>query len=349
MSSLLEQAIIDATALKEAALKNAESAVLEKYAPEVKTAVESLLEQEVDPMADPMAMGAPPADMGMETDVDAPLAATDGEEMCPCPDDGEEQEIEVNFAELEKMISGDQEPAEDQQDLAAAIPVQEEIELSEDVLDALLSEVGNDCTAENDDGQEQEELEESDASDENLEESLEDIIEKMVVDMASRKTGWLGAAEGEIAHEAELELARRQSTEFKEENAALKKAVADLQEKLTKYEATFSQVKTKLEETNLTNARLLYANRILNSSSLNERQKNKIVEAISKAGSVKEAKVIYETLQDTVGSAPDRRGPQSLREAVTRPSSIMSLRENRNRQNSDPQAERMQILAGIKK
>ena len=32
MSSMLEQAIIDATALKEAALKNAEAEIVEKYA-----------------------------------------------------------------------------------------------------------------------------------------------------------------------------------------------------------------------------------------------------------------------------------------------------------------------------
>ena len=36
MSSLLEQAIIDATALKEAALKNAEAQVLERYSTDVK-------------------------------------------------------------------------------------------------------------------------------------------------------------------------------------------------------------------------------------------------------------------------------------------------------------------------
>ena len=43
MSSMLEQAIIDATALKEAAIKNAEAAIIEKYAPEVKRSVETLL------------------------------------------------------------------------------------------------------------------------------------------------------------------------------------------------------------------------------------------------------------------------------------------------------------------
>ena len=47
MSSMLEQAIVDATALKEAALKNAESALIERYAPEIKSAVDSLLEQEL--------------------------------------------------------------------------------------------------------------------------------------------------------------------------------------------------------------------------------------------------------------------------------------------------------------
>ncbi len=36
MSSLLEEAIVDARALKEAALKNAENVVLEKYSGEVK-------------------------------------------------------------------------------------------------------------------------------------------------------------------------------------------------------------------------------------------------------------------------------------------------------------------------
>ena len=45
---MLEQAIIDAKALKEAALKNAETAIIEKYQDEVRTAVENLLEQEED-------------------------------------------------------------------------------------------------------------------------------------------------------------------------------------------------------------------------------------------------------------------------------------------------------------
>jgi len=48
MSSMLDQAIIDAAALREAALKNAEQAIIEKYAPDIKAAVDSLLEGEIE-------------------------------------------------------------------------------------------------------------------------------------------------------------------------------------------------------------------------------------------------------------------------------------------------------------
>ena len=53
MSSMLEQAIIDAEALREVALKNAEAAIIDKYSDQIKEAVETLLEQpEEDPVAD---------------------------------------------------------------------------------------------------------------------------------------------------------------------------------------------------------------------------------------------------------------------------------------------------------
>ena len=90
MSSLLEKAIVDATALKEAALKNAENLVIEKYSQEIKDAMNALLEQEGDefladtltsddPIADPMAdpMAAAPTGTDKIAD-DIPLKALDG-------------------------------------------------------------------------------------------------------------------------------------------------------------------------------------------------------------------------------------------------------------------------------
>ncbi len=70
MSSLLEQAIIDATALKEAAIKNAETAILNKYSSDIKEAVESLLEQEEADLGD---LGAEAPAEGAAEDVHAEI------------------------------------------------------------------------------------------------------------------------------------------------------------------------------------------------------------------------------------------------------------------------------------
>jgi hypothetical protein len=104
-----------------------------------------------------------------------------------------------------------------------------------------------------------------------------------------------------------------------------------------------------MEEVNLSNARLLYTNRVLKSNSLNERQRTRIVESISTAGSVEEAKVIYDTLQSAVGGT--KRAPQSLSEAVDRSSPTLprnSSRKTKQQNAQNPQYNRMRALAGIK-
>mgnify|MGYP003342801512 CR=1 FL=1 len=63
-SDLLQQAMIDAAALKEAAMKNAENALIEKYSAEFNQTVQKLLEQEDPAVAAPADAAAmpPPAD-----------------------------------------------------------------------------------------------------------------------------------------------------------------------------------------------------------------------------------------------------------------------------------------------
>ncbi len=96
---------------------------------------------------------------------------------------------------------------------------------------------------------------------------------------------------------------------------------------------------------------MLYSNKVLSSASLNERQKSKIVEAISKADTVEEAKVLYETLQSAVGpNFNKRRVPKSLNEAVERRNSV--LRAHRQKAGDsdlpNPVRDRMRKLAGLK-
>ena len=154
-----------------------------------------------------------------------------------------------------------------------------------------------------------------------------------------------------------MQLAQYGKTQvWKEENEALVKRVAELQESLAetttdahKLLGVVEQLKSKLDETIVSNARLVYSNKTLSDASLNERQKSKIVETIATAQSAEEAKTLHETLTTTVGSTP-RSNPKSLSESVNRKSNLSSMMPRRKENvvtESMSFAERMRKLAGI--
>ena len=180
------------------------------------------------------------------------------------------------------------------------------------------------------------------------------IMEKLTVDMGAELSGWAGRPTSQLKYEQEREIAGLQSDDSKEELEALNKAQEELfaenkqlKEQNTQYKQALQELREGLQDVNLSNARLLYTNRILKNASLNERQKNKIVEALSKSRTVKEVKVVYETLQSAVGSTSVKRSPESLSEAITRKSSTLPRRKNKRTAMSDHAIDRMRKLAGI--
>ena len=95
--NILEQAIVDAKALREAALKNAETAVLEKYAEEVRGAIDLMLEEETETLEEHDLMSP-------EAEVAEPvIAAAEDEALCGCPDAEEKVEWELNLNDLRAM------------------------------------------------------------------------------------------------------------------------------------------------------------------------------------------------------------------------------------------------------
>jgi hypothetical protein len=100
----------------------------------------------------------------------------------------------------------------------------------------------------------------------------------------------------------------------------------------------------------LENAKLVYQNKALNSASLNERQKDNIVEAVQSANSVEETRMLYETIQNAVGvGGRNSSRPQTLREAVQRPTSLLINPKRNNTATRDPNMDRMLRLAGLNK
>ncbi len=78
--------------------------------------------------------------------------------------------------------------------------------------------------------------------------------------------------------------------------------ITELTESNKELRALIVEAKDQLTKLNLENAKLVYQNKALGSASLNERQKNQIVEAVQSANSVEEASMIFETIQNAVGS-----------------------------------------------
>jgi hypothetical protein len=71
------------------------------------------------------------------------------------------------------------------------------------------------------------------------------------------------------------------------------------------YEAV-NTLKTELNEINLLNAKLLYTNKIFKSKNLTESQKVKVLESFDKATTVKEAKLVFETVNSGLKSKKTR-------------------------------------------
>ena len=463
---MLEQAVIDAEAIREAAMKNAEQEVLEKYSGEIKQAVSSLLEQEEDMfgMEDEESLDAEP---GIADQM--PIAATDGENMCPCP-----EEEEPMILDLDQIVAAAQAAeSEEEMDLGGEVAADEEelFEINDDnlfeaIAEALAHDVDGDGDEDEDDwkasrddairageGETQKgefdktdptkagyekgkiggkivedesryhdreaeyddrdhitDLERDahddreaegdgdyrdyerhkdaakddwahirdlakDASDdyrarmresdeEELdEELLDEIVEALVVDMKNVPSGDMFHTHptmGQNERGLDIALAQEQDTEFAEEQKELRQALKKLQEQvksqkleLNKQKKDFDNLKSialkatkKLEEVNFSNAKLIYTNRILKSDSLNERQKNKLVEAISKVGSVEEAKIVYDTLNENL-SSKSKTTPKTLNEAVNKNNPLI-LKSNKEKQPAGQnQVNRLRRLAGI--
>ena len=410
-NTMLKQAIIDADALREVALKNAEAIVVNKYSNQIKEAVDTMLEQEEDemfppeeegaeemgmemPMADPGGLPASRAAMAPETEPatnledQATLAAVGGERLCPCPDTG--TTIEIDFAGLQNMMqkleepqAGGMEPELEMPPEEGPLPPPEPEEVLPDEEEIML-EI-DDLLEDDEEGALQEKITAHSEKDPEKA-SAEKKAEKTTQPKKSKKFQGLAPKEldppstkthagprpqrtGPIPDEPlppkknhpKKEKVQKMKEALLRENSSLTKTNSKVlnENKILRQEqqhiikenkdlkGLLKKVSGKLEEVNLSNAKLVYTNQILNNTSLNERQKQRIVESINGADSVDAAKSIYETLQSAVGSSlGSRNESQSLSEAITRGNTTM-LRQKQKDKRQDPHMERMKKLAGI--
>ena len=130
----------------------------------------------------------------------------------------------------------------------------------------------------------------------------------------------------------------------------LKKDDKDVSEEFNSLQAENESLKSDLNEavketnaTNLLNAKLLYTNKIFKAKNLNENQKVKVLSSFDKANTTKEAKLIYETLNEglKVKKSTIKENLGRASKATTIPTTKKPIVE------SNEVFARMQKLAGI--
>lgn len=240
-------------------------------------------------------------------------------------------EIEAgeNFEKDEEEIGDEELPMDDEEET-------EETEEEEISIDELLAEI------------------ESLSGKEELEEAMEfrdDYVsgDTAIMAVAAVLAGVAGLAWSSLDKEKRAEYIAKAKTFPKLALQSIKQTLglAESEEKEKEMEETIAELRSELNEVNLLNAKLLYTNKIFKSKNLTESEKVKVLNTFDKAETVKEVKLVFETLTESL-KATAKKNPikESLgsasRTVVAAPKQEQIIEVN------DAFA-RMQRLAGLRK
>ena len=118
--------------------------------------------------------------------------------------------------------------------------------------------------------------------------------------------------EDEIDLEEVIKSLREEEEELEESEDGMEgesETINNLTEKLQESYSVVKFLRSKINEVNLLNAKLLFTNKLFRNGNLNESQKLKVIETFDRAKSTREVKLVYTTLaESTMATRSTRRG-----------------------------------------
>jgi len=266
----------------------------------------------------------------------------------------EEEEVEESYEEGEvgDGLSSDEAETADEADLA-------ENDVSSDIGDAD-NKVADDAADSSDIGQGSEEPAAADApaaGHENSEdEEVDDLVEVNGVQYAKvKEQDEFEARNGDLEvneeDDIDLEEILKALSEQDDEEAEKSEAkVTELTSDLDEHRKVVKYLRSKLNEVNLLNAKLLFTNKLFRAHGLTNEQKLKVVETFDRAKNLREVKLVFSTLAESFGSKPastpkqikESKGSASKPVASTKPKSAPKVIEE-----GFDMKERFQKLANI--
>ena len=379
---LLADAIADAKAVKEVAIANAKAALEEAFTPHLKDMLAQKINEmeDMDEEMDLAEVDKEKMDEEMETEG---YGKKDMDEAEEAEDMDEELDLEEILAELEldEEKELEEETSKPHGNIGAQTPEgeplgfleeeeaeevetddsEEEINLEEmseeelkdlieDVIEDMISagelEAGGDKVEMADEEGEAEEVDMEMDVDADLQEGKEKMTEvdlsgsvEALPDVAAMIAFLAGALGVPAAVLASMSLGKLKS---------LLKG-KKMEEELNEAKSAIKYLRSELNEVNLLNSKLLYTNKIFRGKNLTENQKIKVLKAFDKAETVKEAKTIFETLNENLVAKPATKSPlRESRGAASKPAGVAPKRPlNEGIIQEDAMVARFKKLAGI--
>jgi hypothetical protein len=308
-SKLLKEAIADAKAVRETAIANAKIALEEAFTPRLQSILSKKLtaemegeEEEADVNEDnDISTGIGTGDNKQPADK-ANSAQTDlsgiSKETSPEGEELEDYDKVKDLTESEDEFGAEEEiPAEE-----PAMEGEDEMATDEDELDLesiireleaqIAGEEGEEAHIEEPAMEGEFDAEEEIPAEEPAMEAEMDAMapaaddEEIDLDEILREMGY--GEEEEIKEEAE------------EDAEEMKAEVVKLQSELKEAITVIKSLKGTINEVNLLNAKLLYANKLFRGYNLTNEQKVKVVENLDRTTSVREVKLVYATLSESM-------------------------------------------------
>jgi hypothetical protein len=118
------------------------------------------------------------------------------------------------------------------------------------------------------------------------------------------------------------------------------------EEEMEEMKSKIEELTSTLNEVKLLNAKLLYTNKIFRAKNLTENQKVKVLQAFDKAATVKETKLVFETLATEL---KEKKAPvnESIRGLASKPAGVAPTTGKQPILEATEQVTRWQKLAGI--
>ncbi len=363
--TLLNEAIAEAESIRDAALANAKVALEESFAPHIKEMFSKKV-QEMESKEDEKIKEMKEKDDKKEEldEMDAvsfrrknsPSHNMDGEggPVNPQPHKvgkstvQEEEEIELDalLSQLDEEMDSDEDKIEEAKEEKSEEAIDESVEESEEIVKEEEVEVEEEGEEDLDDP----EVDLEEMTEDQLMDLIRDVIDELEDKGEIEADG--GDAEAEEidtdSEDIEIEMEEEpvmESSEVEEDLTEEKKEDDD-DEAMAEALAEINKLKVDLQEVNLLNAKLLYSNKIFRSKNLSEVKKIKVLESFDKANTTKEAKLIFDTLNEGIQTTERKRPTREVKGLASRATKV--IKENKQPiVESNDMVARFQKLAGI--